>query len=190
LREWQPLESCDIFHKQVEWENNLSQTLTFERLWAGGFVRSVTVAAAAAVLVFAACATSGTPHPSNSEVRHKEAHHDYDPTVPGPNQVVIYQFIFKPKVLTVSAGTTVSWVNRDIAAHTTTRNGGDDQFESGDMRLGRVFTHTFETPGTYAYICFYHPGMKATVIVTPAHSASGAGGSTGAGQTASAPHTP
>jgi plastocyanin len=180
-----------MFHKQVEWENNLSQTLTFESLWAGGSVRPVSVAAAAAVVALAACASSGTPHPSNNtEVRHKEAHHDDDPTVPGPNQVVIYQFIFKPKVLTVPAGTTVSWVNRDIAAHTTTRNGGDDQFESVDMRMGRVFTHTFESHGTYAYICFYHPGMKATVVVTPAHSASGAGGSTGAGQTASAPHTP
>jgi plastocyanin len=153
-------------------------------------VRPVTVAATAAVIVLAACASSGTPHPSNTQVRHKEAHHTDDPTVPGPNQVVIYQFIFKPKLLTVPAGTTVTWVNRDIAAHTTTRNGGDDQFESGDMRLGRVFTHTFETPGRYDYICFYHPGMKAAVIVTPAHSVSGAGASNGAGQTAAAPHAP
>jgi plastocyanin len=153
-------------------------------------VRPVFVAAAAAVTVLAACASSGTPHPSSIQARHTDAHRDYDPTVPGPNQVVIYQFIFKPKVLTVPAGTTVSWVNHDIAAHTTTRNGGDDQFESGDMRMGRVFTHTFETPGTYSYICFYHPGMKATIVVTPAASASGAGASNAAGQTAAAPHAP
>jgi plastocyanin len=103
-------------------------------------------------------ASSGTPKPSHTD----------DPTAPGPNQVVIYQFVFTPRVLTVPAGTTVTWVDRDVAAHTVTRNGGDDQFESGNMTMGRVFTHTFETPGKYAYICFYHPGMKATVIVTPA----------------------
>jgi plastocyanin len=89
-----------------------------------------------------------------------------EPSVAGLTQVVIYQFIFTPKVITVPAGTTISWVNHDIAAHTTTRNGGDDQFDSGDMRLNRVFTHTFSTPGRYDYICFYHPGMKGTVIVT------------------------
>jgi plastocyanin len=133
----------------------------------------------AAVVAVAACATSGgTPHP------------DLDPSVPGPNQVVIYQFIFKPKVITVPVGTTISWVNHDIAAHTTTRNGGSEQFESGDMRLNRVFTHTFDAPGRYDYICFYHPGMKATVIVTPASSASEPGASTAAGQGAGAPRAP
>jgi plastocyanin len=130
-------------------------------------------------MVLAACASGGTPHP------------DQDPSVPaGPNQVVIYQFVFKPKVITVPAGTTISWVNHDIAAHTTTRNGGTEQFESGDMRLNRVFTHTFDTPGRYDYICFYHPGMKATVIVTPAHSTAESSSSTAVGQGAGAPRAP
>lgn len=118
--------------------------------------------------------SSGPRHPNN------------DPSVPGPNEVVIYQFIFKPKVITVPAGTTISWVNHDIAAHTTTRNGGADQFDSGDMKMNRVFTHSFDTPGRYDYICFYHPGMKGTVIVTPAEPAS----STADSQSTGAPKTP
>jgi plastocyanin len=92
-----------------------------------------------------------------------------DPSVPGPNQVVIYKFIFFPKALSIPVGTTVTWINHDIAAHTATRNGGEDQFESGNLSYNTSFHHTFTTPGTYEYICFYHPGMRArvTVVDTP-----------------------
>jgi plastocyanin len=107
--------------------------------------------------------TANEPRPDSAAL-----HPGNEPSVPGLTQVVIYQFIFTPKMITVPAGTTISWVNHDIAAHTTTRNGGADQFDSGDMKMNRVFTHTFDTPGRYDYICFYHPGMKGTVIVTPA----------------------
>jgi plastocyanin len=105
-------------------------------------------------------ASGGTPHPSSGA------------DVPGPNQVVIYQFVFAPKVITVPVGTTITWINHDVAAHTATRNGGADQFDSGDLRLNREFTHTFDAPGRYDYICFYHPGMKGTIVVTPVPGAS------------------
>lgn len=143
-------------------------------------MRSVSIAAAASIVTLVACASGGAgTHQSLVD----------DPSVPKPNEVVIYQFVFKPKVLRIPAGTTVSWINHDIAAHTTTRNGGADQFESGDMRLNRVFTHTFDTPGTYDYICFYHPGMKATVIVMPAQEAGNPGASS-SGQSGGAHRAP
>jgi plastocyanin len=123
-------------------------------------------------------ASARTPRPAN------------DASVPGPNQVFIYQFVFNPKVITVPAGTTISWINHDVAAHTATRNGGADQFDSGDLRLNREFTHTFDTPGRYDYICFYHPGMKGTVVVTPTHSTSEPGASTAGGQRDSTPRAP
>jgi len=88
-----------------------------------------------------------------------------DPSVPGPNEVVIFEFIFKPKKLMVPIGTTVAWVNRDIAAHTATRNSGSDQFDSGNLAFNKVYHHKFDQAGTYDYICFYHPGMRATIVV-------------------------
>ena len=88
-----------------------------------------------------------------------------DPTLPGKNQVNIYKFIFIPKILRIPVGTDVLWTNWDIAAHTATRNGGEGQFESGNLAYRGTFHHTFSTVGTYKYICFYHPGMQASVIV-------------------------
>ena len=87
----------------------------------------------------------------------------------GDTTVKIDNFAFGPEALTVKVGTTVTWINHDIAAHTATRNGGEDQFESGNLSYNTSFHHTFTTPGTYEYICFYHPGMRAriTVVDTP-----------------------
>lgn len=113
-----------------------------------------------AVALVAACASSGTSGGGN-----KSAPVDYDPSHPGPNQVVIYKFIFFPKVLTIPIGTTITWINHDIAAHTATRNGGEGQFESGNLSYMGTFHHTFATLGTYKYICFYHPGMQASIVV-------------------------
>jgi len=139
-------------------------------------VRLVSIAAsAAAVLMLMACASASNPGAkpsSDNRTMSTSSGMVDDPSVPSkPNEVVIYQFIFKPKVIRVPVGTTITWVNHDIAAHTATRNGGADQFESGNLSYNRAFSHTFNAPGTYDYICFYHPGMKAQVIVTPSAEA-------------------
>lgn len=75
--------------------------------------------------------------------------------------------------LTVKAGTTVTWVNRDSMPHTVTAD--DGTFESGMMDGGATWSHTFDAPGTYTYHCLPHSykdkatgewkGMVAKVIV-------------------------
>jgi len=80
----------------------------------------------------------------------------------GAVTVDIADFKFKPVTVTVKAGGKVSWVNRDSAEHTATAAGG---FDTGAIVKGAMKTETFAKPGTYAYICAFHPFMKGTVVV-------------------------
>ena len=61
-------------------------------------------------------------------------------------------------------GTTVTWKNDDSATHRI--KSGDGTFDSKDLKDGDSFEHTFDTAGTFAYICGIHPSMKGTVTVT------------------------
>ena len=80
--------------------------------------------------------------------------------------VSIKNFAFNPPNTTVSAGTTVTWVNNDQAPHTATAN--DGAFDSGTLQPGQSYSFTFDKPGTYAYHCNIHPDMSATVTVSGA----------------------
>jgi plastocyanin len=77
--------------------------------------------------------------------------------------VEIARFEFVPVGVTVRAGTRVIWVNRDAASHTVTAD--DGAFDSGPLRLGGRFGHTFEAPGRYSYFCAYHANMTGVVTV-------------------------
>jgi amicyanin len=77
----------------------------------------------------------------------------------------ILNFKFTPAEVTVKAGTTIRWTNHGYVPHTVDFTGG--AVHSGVLNNGNQFTHTFTTPGTYAYICHIHPFMHGTVVVTP-----------------------
>ncbi len=77
--------------------------------------------------------------------------------------VDIREFAFRPAVLTVAVGATVTWTNEDEEAHTVTSATG--AFASAGLSHEETFTQTFMRPGTYTYFCALHPQMKATVIV-------------------------
>jgi len=79
----------------------------------------------------------------------------------GINQ--IGQIYFDPDMITVSVGTTVKWMNNDVAIHTTTSTEGE--FDSDIFSAGESFEHTFNAIGTYDYFCIVHPWMEGTVIV-------------------------
>src|SRR5215217_7781534 len=95
--------------------------------------------------------------------------------------VSIKNFAFNPPNTTVSAGTTVTWVNNDQTAHTVTAN--DGAFDSGTLQPGQSYSFAFDKAGTYAYHCNIHPDMTATVTV------SGASGSASGSASASASAT-
>ncbi len=75
--------------------------------------------------------------------------------------VSIEGFAFNPKTLTIEVGTTVTWTNNDTAGHDVK----GDAFASPRMPLGGTFSFTFDTAGTFEYICGVHPSMKGTIIV-------------------------
>jgi len=82
----------------------------------------------------------------------------------GPVQVKIDNFSFAPTPLTIQAGTTVQWVNRDDIPHTVV---SDDKttFKSKPMDTDENFSYTFSKPGTYTYFCSIHPKMTGKVVV-------------------------
>ena len=73
---------------------------------------------------------------------------------------------FQPASITVAVGATVTWTNGDSAHHTVTSTSGPASFNSGDMGPGATFSFTFNTPGTYKYVCNYHSWMTGTITVT------------------------
>jgi plastocyanin len=86
-----------------------------------------------------------------------------DTTTPGANEVLIQSFAFSPSTITVSVNTTITWTNKDAAAHTVTSDNG--LFDSGNMNTDATYTHQFTTAGTFPYHCTYHSSMLAKVIV-------------------------
>jgi plastocyanin len=82
-----------------------------------------------------------------------------------PHQVVIDNFRYSPRQLTVKAGTRVTWVNRDDVPHTATSSRKPRAFDSGTLDTDDRFSHVFTAPGTYEYFCAVHPHMTGQVIV-------------------------
>lgn len=71
---------------------------------------------------------------------------------------------YSVNVLTVAAGTTVTWTNDDPGMmHTVTAV--DGSFDSGFLEEGDSWSYTFDEPGEYEYFCAPHPWMRAKVIV-------------------------
>lgn len=87
------------------------------------------------------------------------------PPTPEPN-VVIADFTFQPAVLEVTVGEQVIFFNNDAVAHTATSE--DGSFDTGNIAPGLSATVTFDKPGTFTYVCSYHPGMAAGTIVVSA----------------------
>ena len=80
------------------------------------------------------------------------------------SEVQIDNFTFAPKDLTIPAGTSVRWINRDDIPHTVV---SDDKttFKSKALDTDDSFSYTFTKAGTYSYFCSIHPKMTAKVIV-------------------------
>jgi amicyanin len=80
--------------------------------------------------------------------------------------VTIDNFTFNPQNLTVKAGTTVTWTNKDDIPHAIAAV--DKQFKSKVVDTDNSYSFTFATPGTYAYFCSLHPHMTGTIVVEAA----------------------
>jgi LPXTG-motif cell wall-anchored protein len=88
--------------------------------------------------------------------------------------VTIGDFAFSPKSVAIDVGDTVTWSNTDDVAHSATAE--DGSFDTGTFGKGNSRSETFDTAGTFQYICTPHPFMKGTVTVN-----AGSGGESGSG---------
>jgi plastocyanin len=80
--------------------------------------------------------------------------------------VDISGFAFRPDVVFITAGDTVTWTNRDSAQHSVVFLTGLGQTEN--FGLGQSSSLRFIAPGTYKYICGLHgQSMSGTVVVEP-----------------------
>ena len=80
--------------------------------------------------------------------------------------VSIDNFTFNPQTLTVKAGTTVTWTNKDDIPHAIAAVG--KEFKSKVLDTDNSYSFTFTTPGSYSYFCSLHPHMTGTIVVEAA----------------------
>jgi plastocyanin len=110
-------------------------------------MRKFLLAALAAAAVFAAgCGGSGE---SSEPVATTEVQ-------------MVKSYRFDPKVIEIKAGDTVTWTNEDNFTHTVEVEGQEDH----KVEQGESVSVTFDTPGTYDYVCTLHSqDMDGEVIV-------------------------
>ena len=98
---------------------------------------------------------------------------------------------YVPDTVTIQAGDTVVWENTSVRRHTVTAtsrealpegaaffaSGGYDSYQEaedawldefgGQIDTDDTYSHTFEIPGTYSYVCIPHldGGMAGTIVV-------------------------
>lgn len=69
---------------------------------------------------------------------------------------------FDPRTIEIEAGDTVTWTNADNFTHTVQVDGQEDH----KVERGESVSISFDTPGTYHYVCTLHKrDMDGEVIV-------------------------
>ena len=91
-------------------------------------------------------------------------------------KVDISDFAFVPATVTVPVGATITWTNKDSAAHTVSSQ--DNLFDSGNLPRGSAFSYTFPQEGAFLYYCAIHPSMSGKVVVGKAEATPAGQGTT------------
>jgi plastocyanin len=86
-----------------------------------------------------------------------------DQRKPKTHTVAIEGMRFQPEMLTVERGDTIVWVNKDLVPHTATSKAGN--FDSKLIEADKSWKYTVRKKGDFAYICTFHPTMKAMLQV-------------------------
>ena len=80
------------------------------------------------------------------------------------NTVSIDNFTFTPQTLTVKAGSTVTWTNKDDIPHGIASDNNAFK-KSKALDTDDAYSVSLTTPGTYKYFCYVHPHMTGTIVV-------------------------
>jgi len=120
------------------------KTMTKKNMWVASVITPVMILTLLLLARLASVSANAQPSAANAEVK-------------------IDNFSFGPDTLKVSAGTTVTWINRDDIPHTVVST--DGVFKSKVRDTDEQFSYTFAKPGTYPYFCSVHPKMTGKVVV-------------------------
>ena len=82
------------------------------------------------------------------------AAHQANAAPPAAAQIEIKNFMFTPNAVTIKAGSTVTWSNKDDEPHTVVSDAG--LFRSAAMDTDETFSFTFDKPGTYHSVSYTH----------------------------------
>lgn len=90
--------------------------------------------------------------------------------VPPANTVWIVDGSFNPSVLTVSAGDTVTWINKDaierqVASDPHPTHTDLQSLESDILGEGDQYSYTFDTAGEWGYHDHLNPIKKGIIVV-------------------------
>ncbi|AEN04618.1 plastocyanin/azurin family copper-binding protein [Halolamina sp.] len=132
------------------------------------FLRAGTAGAAAAGTAGTAAAQEGTETGTSSGGGGSGGMSTQEVTV-GPGG----SLVFEPAELTITPGTTVRWVwdsnNHNVAPESTPEgaNWGGEGSSGTTFDSGHEYSHTFDTLGTYEYVCTPHAsaGMAGSIEV-------------------------
>ena len=79
------------------------------------------------------------------------------------HDIEIKRFEFDPSILEVRPGDQIRWTNQDISPHTATAE--DGSWDTGELLKGQSATVNVAENMSTAYICAFHPNMRAQLVV-------------------------
>ena len=124
---------------------------TYRLRWFSNLAQPVAAFRIATAVLFAAClcmvSGAGTAQPAKSAV----------------HTVTIEAMKYSPERLTVHAGDTVVWINKDLFPHTVTDV--SKRFDSHEIKPNASWRYVAKAHGQYAYVCTLHPSMKGALVV-------------------------
>ena len=79
-------------------------------------------------------------------------------------EITMENLVISPAEVSAKVGDTITWVNKDVLAHTATAKNGDFDVTLPPKKSA---TSVLKKAGTVDYSCRYHPPRKATLKIEP-----------------------
>ncbi|MGY8634657.1 cupredoxin family copper-binding protein [Bradyrhizobium sp. 14AA] len=79
-------------------------------------------------------------------------------------EITMENLVISPAEVSAKVGDTITWINKDVFAHTATAKNGDFDVTLPPTKSA---TSVLKKAGTVEYYCRYHPNMKATLKIEP-----------------------
>ena len=79
-------------------------------------------------------------------------------------EITMENLVISPAEVSAKVGDTITWINKDVFAHTATAKNGDFDVT---LAPNKSATSVLKKAGTVDYYCRFHPNMKASLKIEP-----------------------